>query len=44
MFRECTSLTHVDFNLPSSISNTDFMFYNCTSLSSIPSTFFDNVV
>lgn len=44
MFSSCTNLTHVDFNLPSSISNTNSMFQNCTSLSSIPSTFFDNVV
>lgn len=44
MFKNCTSLMHVDFNLPSSISNTNSMFYNCTSLNSIPSTFFDNVV
>ena len=44
MFSGCTSLMHVDFNLPSSISNTNSMFYNCTSLSSIPSTFFNNVV
>lgn len=44
MFKDCTSLMYVDFNLPSSISNTNSMFYNCTSLNSIPSTFFNNVV